>query len=127
VSVTGLSFTPAADLRYIIEGFFLMRTATATIGPRPGVSWPTVADGAVQVDAASSATARILLNDDAGGSVSAANTGLPTTTTSWPATIWGTVISGANPSGVFQITLTSESAGTQVTLKAGSWIRFRTF
>lgn len=30
------------------------------------------------------------------------------------------------PSGNIQVTLASETAGTNVTMKAGSWIRYRT-
>jgi len=35
------------------------------------------------------------------------------------------IIVGASPSGDFQITLAAETAGTNVTMKAGSFIAYR--
>ena len=41
VNVTGLAFTPAANKTYEFRGLLLLRTATATVGARPGLSWPS--------------------------------------------------------------------------------------
>lgn len=126
VSVTGLAFTPGASKTYIVEGFFLTRTATATVGPRPGVNWPTgTTDGAMSLDMTSAATTRLLANGNPSAAMLSAVGGVPTTTGSWPANLWGTLITGASPSGALQVTLASETAGTVVTMKAGSWIRYR--
>ena len=38
-AVTGMTFAPAANKRYLVEVYLLLRTATATVGPRPGFSW----------------------------------------------------------------------------------------
>ena len=58
VPITGLAMTPAASKSYVIEAMLLLRTATATVGPRPGVAWPTgMTDGVAKVIASSSATA----------------------------------------------------------------------
>ncbi len=126
VSVTGLAFTPIANQTYVIEGFFLVRTATATVGPRPGVAWPTgTTDGAAAIDVTSSATAKVFANGNPAAAVLAPVGGLPTTNGSWPSSLWATLVTGASPSGNFQVTLASETAGTNVTMKAGSWIRYR--
>lgn len=55
VPVTGLAFTPVASTTYRIEAMLLTRTATATVGPRPGVAWPTgMTDGVAMIDQTSS-------------------------------------------------------------------------
>lgn len=127
VDVTGMSFTPGANQTYVLEGFLFVRTATTTVGPRPGVAWPTgLSDGAIQLTVASSATAFLTANGNPSGAVLLAVGGLPTTTGSWPATLRGTIVTGASPSGTFRLQLASETAGTNVTIQAGSWIRYRT-
>ena len=55
----------------------------------------------------------------------AASTGVPNTTQSWPGFISGEVQMGGSPSGAVQVTLASETAGTNVTMKAGSFLRYR--
>lgn len=126
-AVTGLSFVPAANTTYIIEGIFMTRTATTTVGPRIGITWPTgCTDGVGGIQQTSSATA----NNFANGNITAAMLspvgGLPTTTSSYPSLLWGTIVAGASPGGSFQINLASETAGTSVTMKSQSWIRYRT-
>jgi hypothetical protein len=39
----------------------------------------------------------------------------------------GTIITGATTSGALKVQLASETAGTNVTIKTGSWIRYREF
>ena len=53
--------------------------------------------------------------------------GLPTTTGSIPANITGMVVAGASPSGTVKVQLASETAGTTVTIKAGSFLKYRTY
>ena len=38
-----------------------------------------------------------------------------------------TDVAGASPSGTFRVQLASETAGTNVIMKAGSFIRYRTY
>jgi hypothetical protein len=52
--------------------------------------------------------------------------GVPNTTQSWPATIWGTAFAGSSPSGSISLQLASETAGTNVLAKAGSFLKYRT-
>lgn len=126
-AVTGLNFAPAANQTYVIEGCFLLRTATATVGARPGCSWPTgYSDGAAWVGAPNSYTAFASRFIPAGTTQNAASTGLNDTTGSHLGQLWATLVTGASPSGNFQITLATETAGTNVTMRAGSWIRYRT-
>lgn len=125
-NVTGLAFTPTASKRYLVEGVLLMRTATATTGPRPGIAWPTgLDDGASYIFAPSSNTASVQRWQGAKTTQNAASTGLPTTVDSYLADVRAYFITGASPSGAFQITLASETAAVNVTIKAGSFIRYR--
>lgn len=126
-NVTGLAFTPAASTTYEIHGKFLLRTATATVGPRPGVSWPTgYSDGSAWWTAPTSNTAFVSRLQPPTSTQNAAGTGLPTTTDSYLATLDGLLIMGGSPSGTFQVTLTTETAATNVTMRAGSFLRYRT-
>lgn len=125
-AVTGLSFTPAANKRYLVEMFLLLRTAAATTGPRPGISWPSgLTDGASEVFAPNSNTAFASRLQGALTTQNAASTGLPTTTDSYLATGTAYFITGASPSGSFRVTLASEVAASAVTVRAGSFMRYR--
>lgn len=128
VNVTGLAFTPAANKNYTVEGVFLLRTNTTTVGPRPGCSWPTgLTDGVVRFDTPASATANAIVMGNFNAAVLAAVGGLPNTTQSYPGMMWGAIVSGASPSGDFQIQLATETAATAVYMKAGSFIRWREY
>ena len=71
------------------------------------------------------ATTRILVNGNPGAALLAAIGGLPNATSSYPAWISGNVTMGASPSGSVKVQLASETAGTTVTITAGSYIRYR--
>lgn len=125
-AVTGLSFTPAANKRYLVELFLLVRTAAATTGPRPGIAWPSgLTDGASWIGAPNSNTAFASRIQGALTTQNAASTGLPTTTDSYLASGTAYFITGASPSGSFQVTLASEIAASAVTVRAGSFLRYR--
>lgn len=126
VDVTGLSFTPAASKVYEVRAQFLLRTATATVGPRPGCAWPTgLTDGVGSVYVASSASAQVMTKGNSSAAMLAPVGGLPNTTQSFPGELNATLVVGASPSGTFKIQLASETAGTTVTMKAGSWLAYR--
>lgn len=129
VDVTGLSFTPSANLRYEFEAFLMVRTATTTVNPRPGLAWPTGGtDGVAQILESQVAAGNLL---PASGNINAALLvgvgGLPNTTQSWPVRIQGMFIAGATPSGTVRVQLASETAGTTVRVVLNSFIRYRTF
>ncbi len=126
VNVTGLEFTPSASTQYEFEVVLLLRTATATVGPRPGLAWPTgMTDGVADIIMPTSATAQVLVFGNNNAALLAAVGGLPNTTQSYPSRIRGTVLAGASPSGTVKVQMASETAGTNVTVKAGSFIRYR--
>lgn len=56
----------------------------------------------------------------------AASTGLPTTTDSYLALGYAVLVMGASPTGTFGVTLASEVNASAVTIKAGSFIKYRT-
>lgn len=123
-SSSGLSFTPEANKTYRIEAYLMLRTATATVGPRPGVAWPTCQDGACQITAPNTNTALAFRAQGARTTQNAASTGVPTTTDSYLGLVQAVVVAGPTPSGAFAITLASETAGTTVTLRAGSFLLY---
>ena len=60
-NVTNFFFTPQASKTYLIFGYFLLRTATATIGARPGVAWPSnLTDATMRIEAANALTTSVL-------------------------------------------------------------------
>jgi hypothetical protein len=125
-NIPGLAFTPAANTSYEFEAILLMMTAVTTTGPRPGLTWPTgMVDGVVMIDASSSAVARVLANGNIAAEVVCNNTGLPAINQSFPASFVGRVIAGASPSGNVQLRLRSEVAASAVTVKAGSFLKYR--
>lgn len=127
VNVTGLAFTPTANQRYEFVARLMVRTATATVGPRPGLAWPTgMTDGVAFVQQTSSATANVFANGNINAAVLSPVGGLPNNTQSYPALIEGMAIAGASPSGDIRVQLASETAGTTVTAKAQSFLKYRT-
>lgn len=127
VDVTGLAFTPLLNTQYEFEATLFLRTATATVGPRPGLAWPTgMTDGVARILTPSSATAFTTVNGNISAALLAAVGGLPNTTASFHAEIKGSVRAGASPAGTVKVQMASETAGTNVTVKAGSFLKYRT-
>lgn len=125
-TVTSLAFTPAANKTYAVEVNLLLRTATATVGPRPGFSFPTgLTDSGAWMQVPNSATASAQRWWGTTTAANAASTGVPDTTSSWMAIGGALLIVGGSPSGDFAVTLATETAATNVTLKAGSYLRYR--
>lgn len=126
VDVTGLAFTPAANTSYEFFGVLLVRTATATVNPRVGLAWSTgLTDGVASIDTAQTATSQLTTRGNTGAALLTAVGGLPNTTQSWPVEIRGMLIAGASPSGTTKIQLASETAGTNVQIQIGSFLRYR--
>lgn len=127
-AVSDLSFVPEADAVYEIEGQFMVRTATATTGPRPGIAWPTgMSDGvgALQMSGGTGFAATIPRYGDISAPIALLTTDVANNTGSFPCQMKATLVSGATPSGSFQITLETEIAGTVATMRTGSWIKYR--
>lgn len=126
VDVTGIAFTHVANGIYEFEARLMVRTATATVGPSPGIAWPTgLLDGAVDIEVTTSASAIVRQLGGTGAAVLAPVGGLPTTTQSYPAHVRGMLFAGASPSGSLKLQLASETAGKTVTIKKGSFLKWR--
>lgn len=104
----------------------MLRTATTSVGPRPGLAWNTGNDdGTARIMTPSSATAFTTVLGNISAALLAAVGGLPVTTASFQAEIKGTFDTGASPTGTLKLQLASETGGTTVTAKAGSFLRYR--
>ena len=124
-AVTDFNFTPGAGKMYIIYGAFLLRTDNTAYGARPGINFPSGVSGGARVDAPNSAAgAAIRIWGTIGTAGQKANsTGLPDTANQWYSRMEALLITGASPSGKFQITLASEN-GT-VYMDIGSYFMYR--
>jgi len=126
VSVTELSFAPSGSATYEFYAKLMCRTATANIGARPGLSWPTGGtDGVVSISQSISATAQVLGFGNINASVQAVATALGNNTQSWPGLVEGMFVAGVSPAGRIQIQLASETGGTNVSIQAGSFLAYR--
>jgi hypothetical protein len=130
--VTGLSFTPSANTNYQFECMLAVRTATATVIPRVGIVYSSgLTDGVgfIQEAGLTAATTPQFVSINSGLVTQFTVAGdLPNTTQSWPVKLETTVVAGGAPSGITGVQLASETAGTNVTVKAaGSYCRRRTY
>jgi hypothetical protein len=127
VSITGLAFTPDADTQYEFEACLFMRTATTTVGPRPGIAWATIglSDGVASIFQTSSVSAQVQQHGDVSLALLSPVGGLPTTTRTYAGRVIGSAIMGGTPTGDIQITLASETGGTNVTARTGSYLKYR--
>ena len=128
-NVATMAFTPVAATTYEVEGVLLVRTATATVYPRMGLGWPTVADGGAMIEGSgATATAAFLVAAGNPNTALLLPVGdLLNTTQSWPVTLRAFFGVGTGTSGNFRLQLASETAGTDVTIMKGSFFRYRTF
>ena len=126
VNITGLAFTPAANQRYEFEAILLLRTAAATVNPRTGLAWATgLTDGVGLINQAQAATTQLMARGNINAAMLIAVGGLANNTQSWPCDVEGMAIAGATPSGDIRLQLATETAGTVVTVKAGSFLKYR--
>jgi len=127
VDITGLAFTPDADTQYEFEACLFMRTATTTVGPRPGIAWATIglSDGVASIFQTSSVSAQVQQHGDVSLALLSPVGGLPTTTRTYAGRVIGSAIMGGSPTGDIQITLASETGGTNVTARTGSYLKYR--
>jgi hypothetical protein len=120
---------PAANTVTEYQIFLMIQTATATNNPRTAWEWATsLVEGAVQIFQTSSGSG---VQAYESGNISAAVQipagGLPTGATTWPVRIWAvTVAGGTAPGGFNQVSMAAETAGTTMTVKAGSFMKWRT-
>ncbi len=118
----GLAFTPAANKQYEIHAKLRLRTADVLVGARPGIAWPTgLTDGTAMIHAGAAAPT---IGNIAAPLLATALI-LGSTTDSWPCILHAELSAGASPSGTFKLQLASGTALTNVTVKAGSFLRYR--
>lgn len=125
-AITGLAFAPAASTIYEVEAQLLLRESSIGVAVRPGIAWPTGLDDGV----ASFEYPEITNVTAVMGNIAADVAPSPTATgddiaESWPCTVRATIVAGGTPAGNFQLTVKSETGGTNVSVKKGSWIRYR--
>lgn len=129
VDLTGMTFTPSANTDYEVEWVLLVSTATTTVGPRPGAAWGTGYQyGAVDMYTTSSATAETQQHvsmTTTAGTAQAAVGGLPVINRVYGTCGRAVFRSGTTPTA-FRLQLASETAATNVTAKAGSFMKYRT-
>jgi hypothetical protein len=125
--VTDFGFIPEPSTRYYVEGVFLVRSALTTVGPRPGIKW-TAADILDEVAYLFGSPGDISSTvHHMEGALSATNqvlqlTSVVATAFSYPVMLRAWFETGPVVVGSFQIILFSETGGTSVTLKAGSFL-----
>jgi hypothetical protein len=125
VDVVGLSFAPIANKVYEFRGAFLLRTDVSGKAARLGLAWPAVLDGAAVIRAANTLAAEHLQFGNLASAFLLPVGGLPTPMASWIATVEGLLISGPAPVGSVKIQLASETAGSPVHVRAGSFLSWR--
>lgn len=128
VDVTGLAFTPAANKIYAVEVDLIVSSVITTTGVRPGVTPPGgTAMTAAYTQAISSGVLALFTfgttNDST--NIKSGAIGHPANSIKALDRILARVISGATPSGTFQITVATEIDTSAVTVHAGSSLRYR--
>lgn len=124
--VTGMAFTPEASATYLVEGLLRLRSAAATTGPQTGIVWPTnVGDGVYYTQQATAAGSTTPRYGNTSANFTSGVADIADATGSWPQLISVSFDTASNVSGDFKLTLRSEVAASNVTMKAGSFIRYR--
>lgn len=124
--ITGMSFVPDANSKYVVEGLVLLQ-GTATVVPRLNAAWTGVDYGGIHIDypGATQPTAQAVYSTMSGaiGNVTTASGSLPAASPY----LWAfrAVFDTGAAAGLFELQLESETAGTAVTAKAGSLLRYR--
>lgn len=124
---TDLLFTPAANTAYEVEAKLLISSSVNTTAAQPGIDWPATgpsmdfAAANIYVPQTASGLRFDALSKPDGASGA---TSIPTTSDIYLATL-DAYFKASTVSTNFIVTLESEVASSNVTLKAGSFIRYR--
>lgn len=132
VDITSLAISMTASARYEVKGCLLMRCANTSQSPRFTMAFPsgmTDGVGSLRFAVANGTYPTLSLNSlEAHGNIAASFTTLsgtfPDTTSSYPCWVDAYLVAGASPSGSWKLQFYS-SGGASVTVKAGSWIAYR--
>lgn len=124
--ITGMNFTPAVNGIYVFEAQLILRTTATGTGPRPGVAWSTgLDDGIASLTQNLNTTSADLTYGTSAADFAGQNGGFTSTTVSQMAKMEGTVVAGTSPSGTTGLTIQSETGGTTVSVRKGSWFRWK--
>ena len=127
VDITGMAFTPAASTAYEFEAILLCRTASGTEAARPGLAWPTGGtDGVAEVTTTTSAGGATIVRGNIAAAILNSATNIADATNSHMGTVRGMFIAGASVSGDLKLQLAAENGAASVTVKAGSFLKYRT-
>ncbi len=124
-----LEFTPAANTTYEFQAVLYLRTSVQTTNPRTALVWSTgLTDGVAVMEQTSNSVSSpvTIAGNPNNGTIIMGLTALPNNTMSWPCLITGSAIAGASPSNSIRLQMASEIAGDTVTVKAGSFFKYRT-
>lgn len=124
-----LTFAPEPDSHYAVRGFVIGSALVGSPGvvAQVGVVWPggLAGFGAAQAMAANVASGNVFGNNTQGVNFVANVTAVPSAVDGWGTTFWASFTTGAAPTGVFAAGVESETGGTDVTVRAGSYIEYR--
>lgn len=128
VSVTGLSFTPSPNKVTVVEAYYLLRSSVSTTGPQPVPVFPTagVTDSAYHLHGGASASVDVWAGGDSNLVTSLSIASVASLTRTYPALLMATLVCGSSVTGSFSAGIQSEIAGSSVTVRAGTWLRYRT-
>jgi len=105
-TATALTFTPAANTLYEVEGQLWLQSSDVASGPQPGIAWNTGnSDGVAHITTTESSSTVAMANIPTGVDSAALATSFPDTTNSYPAQVKASFKTGGSPTGAFTITL----------------------
>jgi hypothetical protein len=119
---------PAANTVTEYQVFLMIQTAAATNNPRTGWEWATgLTDGTMQMfQTGAGAASVIYASGNSLATVQIPVGGLPAGGATYPVSILALTVAGASPGGFNQVAMAAETAGTTMTVKAGSFMKWRT-
>lgn len=125
--VNGLSFALAANKTYIVEGVLMVRTSNTAAGVYLGAAGPTnITDQVIHLRVGREYESEEIAYSTGIGPVVSSPLSHFNTTGSYHSKVSALIVTGASaPNANFRITLASETAARTVTIKAGSYIRWR--
>jgi hypothetical protein len=128
-----LRHRPSANTVTEYEAMLIVQTTVATNNPISGWAWATsLTDGAAQIFQTSSGSTTLQYQSgNTGAALAIPAGGVPTASVSWPVTFRAVTVAGAtSPGGFNQVQIAAEIAGGGgtgiITVKAGSFLRYRT-
>lgn len=128
---SSLSFTPAANEVYIVDIFLMLSSDDVTIGAQPGITWP-VAGVSNQTSAGYLHVANSSTNTqernwaDITSTIVSQVTSMPNVNEATPGHGRFVFTTDGSISGDFIVTMRAETVLGNVTMRANSWLRYRT-